>query len=266
LNQIPFKKKIFIHTGLPAMSLYSRFTQLLGRCINIQQKSDEWLSMRRTRITGSTAHSIHAMKEDMKPYYDALFEKLGMASGFEGNMFTAWGSHLEDFAIDRLQRDHPSLEIRQVGFIPHATDPRIGVSPDAIAFDSSKELILLIEVKCPFLRTIRGGIKKEYQSQVQLSLEVLRSHGIECECLFVQYNPHPTEDVVYEYVRRDGAWASTFFENLELFWDDLECWRGKRPEDHPLYSEWALRSEKRNRPIFVSRVMEQKFFKHVVVL
>jgi hypothetical protein len=241
------------------------FERILGLCVNVQQRSPEWLMLRMSRVTGSVAHSIFSIEDDMIACCEVLFEKLGLPSGFRGNIFTEWGSNLESRALDKLSRDHPFLDVRQVGFIEHANDPSIGISPDAIAFDRRTSKVLLIEVKCPFVRDIRKGIKDEYVSQVQLSLEVLRSHGLDCDCLFVQYTPHPTEDVTYEYVTRDPRWMVRFSKNLERFWSEVEAWRGRSVLEHPLYAQWELRKKRRDREPFVSRDMEKKFFKHVLV-
>jgi hypothetical protein len=109
-----------------------------------------------------------------------------------------------------LRRDWPHLRIEQPGFIEHATDPRVGISPDGLALDSVTGDVYLIEIKCPFVRGIGDGIKDEYKSQVQLSMSVLRSHGVDSRCLFMQYNPHPSEQATYDIFLFFGRFFSPY--------------------------------------------------------
>jgi hypothetical protein len=204
------------------------------------------------------------MDEDRRAYAEVLFEKLGKERSFHGNLFTEWGTRLESLAMEMMKRDWPHLRIEQPGFIEHATDPRVGISPDGLAMDSVTGDVYLIEIKCPFVRGIGDGIKEEYKSQVQLSMSVLRSHGVDSRCLFMQYNPHPSEQATYEIVDRCPSWERKFFENLERFWNDLETWRGRPRLDHPLFATWLLNKDKRSKPLWISKAMESKFFKHVI--
>jgi putative phage-type endonuclease len=95
----------------------------------------------------------------------------------------AHGRATEPIAIARFQRQ-TGARVFCVGFMRHAKYDFIGGTFDALAILPTGEGVL-VEVKCPYTRSIGAAIPPHYVGQVQTYLEVA---GL-ARCMFVQYKP-----------------------------------------------------------------------------
>jgi putative phage-type endonuclease len=103
-----------------------------------------------------------------------------------------WGHQFESEAADvlasLLQIAPEKCLIKNIGFIPHPTQPHLGATPDRLF----RVLPILVEIKCPYRRNILPGkftedmnIYKLYYPQMQLQMNITGC----TKCLFVQYMP-----------------------------------------------------------------------------
>ena len=157
------------------------------------QRSDLWYSMRKNRITASDLGSIipakyefmeHYMKEFklfgnlenithgskyINPYSsekEFILKKNGINDTFTGNAATNHGQRYEETAI-MFYEQRKLNTVLEFGLIPHETIEIFGASPDGITPDG-----IMIEIKCPMMRKLKGITPIYYWFQVQLQLAV----------------------------------------------------------------------------------------------
>jgi len=182
--------------------------QFLKSLPNHPQKSPEWFSSRKNKITASNIGILlPKTKEVCNPYikeynlYDSfkcndkltcnpyqnkdtyIKERAGLIPyEFRGNIATNWGQKYEQIACDIYSMFY-SKDVIEFGLIPHDTISWLGASPDGITPEGT-----MIEIKCPMKRKITGIPPLYYWQQVQIQLEVCQLE--ECdffECEFVEY-------------------------------------------------------------------------------
>lgn len=93
-------------------------------------------------------------------------------------------------------------------------------SPDGITTDN-----ILIEIKCPFGDIVPGQLKRMYNAQVQLNMEIAN-----CDlCHFIQYKPQTTWFHAEEYdqfiVTRDSEWFKIHKEKAAKTWEWIQSFR-----------------------------------------
>ena len=168
----------------------------------VQQRSSEWLQLRKGKITGTTLKNImgtpYARGEE---FYQKLAEKLtvGVSDEYENPMDR--GNRLEDDAIALFEFE-TGMKTERVGFSEDDDDPTIANSPDRLIGETKA-----VEVKCPegknYLKIWQENkVPKEYWWQV-IQYFVLNK---KLETLyFVAHNPdipmHPLH--IIEVHRKD---------------------------------------------------------------
>lgn len=190
------------------------------------QKSKEWLALRKEKLTSTDIGCI--MHGTAKARAELIKKKNGYSKNpFMGNEATRHGEYYEDVALKKFS-DLYKLEPICVSMIQHVTDERIIFSPDAILENGD-----IIEIKCPHSRIINGSISSQYQNQIQLGMEIMRSHGFEnTKCYFVEYKPpnhnpkiiddYDKEILSVKIVERN----LNYFENIQYkcneVWDEIQ--------------------------------------------
>ena len=147
-----------------------------------EQKSIEWLDQRYNYLTASTIYTAIGLAGP-KSRNNLLLSKIFKTSvgGFCGNIATHWGNKYEPVANMIYSIDN-NVKIHEFGMITHHKYPFLGVSPDGICENGK-----MLEIKCPFSRTIDGKIKPEYYHQMQEQMLVCDFN--ECdflECKFIE--------------------------------------------------------------------------------
>lgn len=137
---------------------------------DIEQGSDEWLSLRMGKITGTRLKSVLMKKDDPVLIYEILSEMFNpvIEDGYVSADMQR-GKDLEPIARAAYE-EYSGHRIEQVGFVLHDKYEYSGYSPDGlikIVRDYKKS----IEMKCPATKThikyiVDGGIPKEYDSQI----------------------------------------------------------------------------------------------------
>lgn len=106
----------------------------------MEQRSEEWFTARRTRLTASDVASVIG-RNSFKNSMDVLLEKLGLQNQFQGNEATQHGQLYEDEAIS-IYESQTGRRVLRPGLEYHKSIPGVAGSPDGIT-----ECGVLIEVK-----------------------------------------------------------------------------------------------------------------------
>ena len=140
----------------------------------IEQGSEEWLSLREGLYTGSNADKL------LK--YGKIDYAISHINNFKGNFWTNRGHLLETEAIELYQKIK-EVDVLKVGFITNDKYPDCGYSPDGVLGD------VLIEVKCfdkdNHMELVRGDIPFKVLAQVYFGIFI-------CElpvAHLIAYNP-----------------------------------------------------------------------------
>lgn len=166
----------------------------------MEQRSEEWFSARKGRITGSMAGAAlgldpntsrsEAMRRMVRAYQ-------GLPSEFVGNIATQWGQSHEEEAREAFEY-RTGLETYPASFIVHPQETWIGASPDRFVSDDA-----LLEIKCPFgLRDKqhpafkKAGEQPHYMVQMQVQMYVTER----TKCYFWQWTPfgETLEEIDYD--------------------------------------------------------------------
>lgn len=178
----------------------------------MKQRSPEWFSARKGRVTGSVAgailgHAPYATRDDI--LRRMVRDYHGAESEFQGNIATKFGEMHEAGAIIDFRLE-TGLDVEEVGFLPY--EDWLGASPDGLTSDGG-----VLEVKAPFgKRKDETPIFKPLSDQphyyAQVQIEMLcagRDHA-----WFFQWAPGGT---LLEYVEPDQAWRDENLPKLRQF-------------------------------------------------
>lgn len=130
-----------------------------------EQRSQEWLDLRKNMLTASDCATAIGENKYEKPF-DLLLKKCGKGKPFTGNAATEHGNKYEDEARILYEQRHNEV-VHEIGLEPHPKYPWLGGSPDGIT-ESGK----LVEIKCPMSRQILPEVPKHYMPQLQLCMEI----------------------------------------------------------------------------------------------
>lgn len=136
---------------------------------DVKQGTEEWLKLRRGKITGSRLKDV--MKADNLSLIDELIAERISDEVEENYVNEAMrrGTEQEPFAR-RWYEDRTGIKIIQHGFLQSKKYPFLGHSPDGIQYNAEGKPVKGIEIKCPNTSThvkyIRmGKFPNEYKYQ-----------------------------------------------------------------------------------------------------
>jgi len=192
----------------------------LKSIISPPQKSEEWYTLRRERITASDGGTIIGWNKYNSPY-ECLLKKIEEPP-FCGNENVFHGNKYEDTAA-LLYQDRMNVQMYNFGLLPHPTCPFLGASPDVIIDEYKLDGIhktnlvgRMIEIKCPSRRKIitSGEIfdnqcSKYYWVQVQLQLECCDLD--ECDFIQCEIDEYQSWDDFVEETIPDEPYKSDIF-------------------------------------------------------
>jgi putative phage-type endonuclease len=155
-----------------------------------EQRTEEWFSMRKHRITASDIasclkknfiicdeyielfHLKGSFKKDDRLYCnpystekDFILKKNGYGE-FIDNPATRWGNKFE-LPAQRFYEHLKGEEVWDFGLMLHPSVSWLAASPDGITPSGT-----MLEIKCPFQRKITGVVPLYYYFQTQIQLEV----------------------------------------------------------------------------------------------
>lgn len=197
-----------------------------------EQKSDEWLELRRGVITASASKDIFS--PGMRAtYVTKLLAEIFVpgANSFEANEFMQWGIDTEDKAR-QAYIDKTGNKVAECGFIFKNSEMRVGCSPDGMIGEDG-----LLEIKCPMTKThlkyLKEGAPKDYIMQMQFQMYC---SGREW-CDFVSFDPRlpvglqlliqridkdtEIQMKIHACVKKTIEDTDLFLEEYNLKWEDL---------------------------------------------
>lgn len=208
-----------------------------------EQRSAEWFAQRYTKLTSSDAATVLGTNPYSKPY-ELLFKKCGYdPKPFISNIATLHGQKYEDTAIElycqitgKLNYNFGCICYTDVHKDFYNYDDRydfLAGSPDGIAesiYNPDEEPILL-EVKCPYRRTIIDGyIPEYYYPQVQLNLFICDLNIAD----FIEFCPK-TNKLNIVRISKDYNWINKHVPILINFWNQVVHYRNIGIEHHEEY-------------------------------
>lgn len=181
---------------------------------NLTQRSPEWFTARKVRITGSIAGAIlgeapymtreQALRSMVRSHHNAPSE-------FEGNIATEYGNRNEADAVAQFEME-TGFTVNEVGFYTY--EDWLGASPDGHIDSTNNGL----EVKCPFgkrkdVEPVFKSAKDQphYYSQMQIEMLCTGWDGI----WFYQWSPFGSR---LEYVERSQEWLDNNLPELRQFY------------------------------------------------
>ncbi len=188
--------EIVITKRLEQIKAYRKTLQELRGLPFVKQRSQEWLDLRKDRLTASDLYD--AIKGGAASLSLAR-KKAGVITdtiNYNGIPALKWGTMFEPMASRCYSQMHDNIEIYDFGLICDKHNKHFGASPDGIT-----ELGIMIEIKCPISRQIiYGVIPPKYEMQMQGQLAVC---GLE-ECDYIECEFKTFEDES-EYLQNVGA-------------------------------------------------------------
>jgi len=230
--------------------------KLLKEIPQYEQRSPEWFSQRKGRLTSSDAGTALALNPYQQPV-ELLFKKCGAGEPFTGNVATLHGQKYEDEAIEKYCKAMGKIN-HEFGLIDfndvvrenddHANQNYpdgiswMAGSTDGIAEDiRGLEDLVVLEVKCPYRRKIiHGYCPVYYYPQVQLNMAILNIDKAD----FIEYIPenHLNNKMPMQLnivrIQRDTSWFDKNVPILDTMWNDIVEWRNMDIKTHPNYFDF----------------------------
>ena len=185
-----------------------------------EQRSAEWFAFREGLITGSEAGYLLGVN-GASAAINAFRGKIHLHSSKPNSLAPAiqHGVNYENVA-KRIYELRYGVEVLELGCIPSATS-FIGASPDGIVFKTAATLTQqtqdsflrfgrMLEIKCPYSRTIDNTIKPEYEIQIlqqQFTCKLPICDFLECGIIDTDHIGIPN---VINYVNLDDMLADKF--------------------------------------------------------
>lgn len=224
------------------------------------QKTKEWFEMRKNRITASNIGSCLRKNyivceqyikdynlqnffntnddEYCNPYSDLdnfFLQKANMLP-YTSSEATMWGNKLENACL-HFYRRLTGEKVREFGLIPHETIPYLGCSPDGISVNG-----IMLEIKAPFKRKLKGYPPIYYWLQCQIQLEVCdlqKCDFIECEIKMIDKNEFLNKSIENSILITQSGSSITNCQSKGL----LLKYASKN-ETNYIYPKWNMSYEK----------------------
>ncbi len=204
----------------------------MGRIINVEQGSPEWLQARAGNVTASKVSDIMATIKSgeaaaRRDYRVQLVTEILTGAPVEGGYKSPemqWGNDMEPLARASYEVFR-GVSVDVVGFILHPTLARAGCSPDGLVdWDGGDTVRGIVQFKCPKTSTHleychEGRVPKAYQPQM---LWEMACSGAEW-CDFVSFDPRlpPHLQLFIRRFHRDAARIEELENAAAKFLDEV---------------------------------------------
>ena len=168
------------------------------------QRTPEWFQFRLTRITASDLASVLNLGKYARRF-EVLKTKITGIMNYSPNKYTIHGTKYEPIATTAYEIRNKTSVI-EFGCLPHPVYTTLGASPDGITPDG-----IMLEIKCPYSREIKGYPPIYYWTQMQLQLEVADLWC--CDFLEISIKEYESREEFIEDTHIDGKLSKTW--NLE---------------------------------------------------
>lgn len=157
---------------------------------HVEQRSEEWLELRKMRVTGSNVAAASGRSFLKTPNMLAV-EMRSNSRPTAPNEHMLRGTRLEPEAEEVYKRRVRPVRVCHYGFVTSRLHPDLGYSPDGVAWFTGQsspgnipsETPRLLEIKCPSKATY--ALRNEHYDQVQMGMELLDLES----CDLAIYNP-----------------------------------------------------------------------------
>lgn len=178
---------------------------------NNDQNTDQWLDMRKGKITGSKLKGIIVKRGAGRKigFYELMAEKIAQEEPQEDPM--GRGHRLEDEAIELAEKKFALGKIERVGFCVSELNPDIALSPDGLIKglnDSKDKYVEAVEVKClSSARHLEAYFENEVPSEYEEQVIQYFIVNEDLEYLhFVCYDPRITQLPIFKItVKREDV-------------------------------------------------------------
>lgn len=220
-----FASKLAIERGVTSPRILDHI-----RNSTLVQKTDEWLEARKQCITASDVSAVLGLNK-YKSKRQVMLNKC-VGSTFTGNVATRHGERYEDEAIRHFEKVSGLKVIPwDFGLHRHKVHSYVAGSPDGIT-----ECGKVIEIKCPYYRTlVRGYMPSYYECQCQVNAHIFgpTDPNVPTEIYYFEYWPRehfkdPTHNLVV--LKRDPLFFTKYGKTLSTFVKDM-CGYRKHIED-----------------------------------
>lgn len=177
----------------------------------IPQRTEEWFSYRKNRVTASEVSIILAQGKGAKSLM--LKKKMGGGSSFSTE-YTRIGTDNEELIVEKYKKLYPDVVVyHDLSIVPHKTHSFIAASLDACTNTG-----INVEIKTCF-KDKHVKVCKAYRDQVQLQMEVA---DLELTHLVQEYYNMPGKPIVVHEIKRDRSWFEKSCPIIEKFVQDLD--------------------------------------------
>lgn len=212
--------------------------------IDIEQRSAEWLKLRKSHIGASEASSIMKLNPWCSPH-QLWRRKIGLDSEQPLTKAMEEGIRIEPLALQAFNEYIDSELIPCV--FKHSTIDYMMASLDGISQDNQT----LVEIKCgvkSYEAAKAGIVPNYYNAQIQHQLEV-------CELEMAYYFCFDGYNGISLKVYRDDKFIKDMLEKERIFWDCIQNFESPEPQIKQIENEeWSNAVE------FLSYVKEKKHF------
>lgn len=183
----------------------------------IKQRTQEWLDLRKDRLTASDlydaikggANALSLAKKKANVTIDK--------TNYKNIAPLKWGTMFEPMASRCYSQHNCNIQIHDFGLVCDTNNKHFGASPDGIT-----DMGIMIEIKCPYTRKlIDGFIPAKYLSQIQGQLAVC---GLEeCDYIECEFKTFESEEEYLKNINNDmttnhGVIAEFLDENNEYIY------------------------------------------------
>lgn len=196
---------------------------------NVEQGSEEWLNLKRGKITGTKVKDI--FKSNNLTLVDKLIAELesGEIKEIPTSFAMQRGMDLEPLAIKKYMA-YDKVKVEQVGFIESEYE-WFGLSPDGI-IKHKNEIVKAIEIKCPdsatHIKYMRmGGIPNEYKYQCYtyfLVIPTLKELDFISFDPRLSFNPLHVVTISREEIQKE---LEDTMKTILKFWDKVQNYHNK---------------------------------------
>lgn len=212
---------------------------------------EEWLKIRHGYVSSTESAALFGMSPYMTAFELALMKTDKIASDFEGNERTAWGTRLQDAIAEGIGQDYGVVVRPQRGYAVHP-ECRMGSSFDyeivglresGVSFqkvplefnapNGDNTLQELFRKHGPGVLEIKNVdslvYKREWEDEPPAHIDIQVQHQLECirypwAVIGVLVGGNRNEIVIRE---RDASVGKSLVKKIAAFWADIE--KGKMP-------------------------------------
>lgn len=190
-----------------------------------EQGSEEWLNMRKGKVTASRVKDVltkgrgNSPSKTAESYMMELIAEVltGQSKPFFENDAMRWGTETEPQARAMYEINNDFVTVKEVAFVEH--NEQVGISPDGLVGDNG-----LLEIKAPntttqLKRALSKSYSSDYKAQIQMQLWVTGREW----CDFVSFDPRLDCGASYlqERVFRDEDYIKEMEEKVTAFTEKM---------------------------------------------